>query len=90
MKAPGKGFVALSWWIATVALRVTALARRLDVASAIDRRLRSAGIQIRLALRPDPDRTARHRLCIWTDDSEYGRRLPPDPQLPLLCDVVTN
>jgi hypothetical protein len=70
-------------------------ARRPDVASAIgDRQLRAAGVQIRLALRPDRDGAARHRLCIWTDDPEYGRRLlraPPINGQPLLvCDIAAD
>ena len=54
--------------------------RRPDVVFAMrDASLLNAGIEIQLALQSDPEKKGRRRLCIWTDDLKYGRRLLHDP-----------
>jgi hypothetical protein len=59
---------------------------RPDVASALhDRRLASAGIRVKLDLDeslPLPDRI---KLCVWTDDPEFGGHLLAISSQPWLC-----
>lgn len=67
--------------------------RRPDVAAAMrDSSLDDAGFEITLALKSDA-KEKRYRLCVWTDDPKYGRRVianvAPTPGQPLFaCDAT--
>jgi hypothetical protein len=61
--------------------RSLAMHRRLrpDVVTAKqDPSLRDAGVEIRLALQSGSEKKERYRLCVWTDDPKYGRRVLND------------
>ena len=70
--------------------------RRPDVVSAMkDPSLGNAGFEIRLALQSLPQKGGRSRLCIWTDDLKYGRRLLYDVasaegQPSFVCDAAAG
>jgi hypothetical protein len=70
--------------------------RRPDVVAAMkDPSLGNAGIEIQLALEPVPQKKDRRRLCIWTDDLKYGRRLLYDVasaqgQPSFVCDAAVG
>ena len=69
---------------------------RPDVVAAMkDPSLGNAGIEIRLALESIPQKKGRRRLCIWTDDLKYGRRLLYDVasaqgQPSFVCDAAVG
>ena len=49
---------------------------RPDVVSALnDPSLQNAGIELRLTLRDATGDRASHRLCVWTEDRKFGRRM---------------
>ena len=65
------------------------------VAAMKDPSLGNAGIEIRLALQSVSQKKDRRRLCIWTDDLKYGRRLLYDVasaqgQLSFFCDAAVG
>jgi hypothetical protein len=70
--------------------------RRPDVVAAMkDPSLGDAGIEIRLAVQPAVGNDHRRRLCIWTDDLKFGRRLlrgpaPAQGQPSFACDSAVG
>ena len=60
--------------------------RRPDVADYMqDPRLATSGFLLTIALKPDVLIPERPRLCVWTDDETFGRRLLADVHHPEYC-----